>query len=123
MDFSSEIIERIILATLATINISAESLEKIVDVSIELCPRLPQPSVKPPPLVLSRSFKAEILSQTVQEGHIQSRSVGRAVSRFVDDGQGGRGGGLTAYLCLFAEVFLMLDRSFKVLSVPPATYL
>jgi hypothetical protein len=31
------------------------------------------PSVKPPPLVLSRSFKAEILSQTVQEGHIQSR--------------------------------------------------
>ena len=35
------------------------------------------PSVKPPPLVLSQSFKAEILSQTVQEGHIQSRSVER----------------------------------------------
>ena len=38
------------------------------------------------------------------------------VSRFVvDDGPGGRGGGgLTAYLCLFAEGFLMLDKSSKV---------
>ena len=35
------------------------------------------------------------------------------VSRFVDDGPGGRGG-LPAYLCLFAEVFLMLAKSFKV---------
>ena len=45
------------------------------------------PSVKPPPLVLSRSFKAEILSQTVQEGHIQSRSVCQSFSAVLPDGK------------------------------------
>ena len=53
-------------------------LENLLDIQLNWAPRLLQPSVKPPPLVLSRSFKAEILSQTVQEGHIQSRSVGQA---------------------------------------------
>ena len=40
---------------------------------------------------------------------VSRRSV--AVSRFVDDGPGGRGG-LPAYLCLLAEVFLPLDNSY-----------